>query len=140
VKWITRQNAAVDRTACPWLVRRFVDPDAEFLFVQPEEVEEVAAKTGAIPYDVAGAELGHVDGRCSFESIVLKYRIQDPAVARMAAIVHGADVKDSAGPPEAAGLLAVMKGIQKDFGIDDQRKLEVTAPIYDALYTYCQTG
>jgi len=141
MKWITRQNAAVDRTACPWLVRRFIDKDAEFLFVPPAEVATTAQQTGAIPFDVEGAELGHVEGRCSFESIVLKYGLdeRDQALRRMAAIIHGADIKDSGGPPESAGVLAVMKGLQAELGLDDQRKLQVTAPIYDALYAYCST-
>jgi len=137
MKWITRENAAVDRTACPWLIRRFVDPEAEFLFVPSEKVMETASATGAIPFDVAGVELGHQDGRCSFESIVLKYGLQDPGLNRMAAIIHGADIAGSEAPPEAAGLLAIMHGLRLQLGLEDHRKLAVSAPIYDALYTYC---
>ena len=93
MKWVTRQNASVDRIACPWLIKRFIDPEAEFLYVPAPEVKTVAERDGAIPYDVVGVELGHVDGRCSFESILLKYGLQHPALARLAKIVHGADVR-----------------------------------------------
>src|ERR687886_267005 len=92
MKWVTRRNAKVDRIACPWLIKRFVDPDAEFLYVAPEEVMEVASAEGATPYDVDDVELGHVDGRCSFESILVNYGLDDPALKRLAEIVHGADV------------------------------------------------
>src|SRR5258708_7128474 len=105
MKWITRKNASVDRIACPWLVKRFIDPEAEFLYVPAAEVTAAAEREGAIPYDVGGVELGHVDGRCSFESIILKYGLHDPALDRLAEIVHGADLR--AHPykaPDAAGL------------------------------------
>src|SRR6266849_436457 len=111
MKFVTRKNAAVDRIACPWLIRRFVDKDAEFLYVDPAAVQSVAREQEAIPYDVEGAELGHVEGRCSFESIVLKYNLDDPGLARMARIVHGADVEADLGfTPEAAGLKANAMG------------------------------
>lgn len=140
MKWITRENAAVDRIACPWLIRRFVDPEAEFLFVAADRVREVAAATGAIPFDVEGVELGHVDGRCSFESILRKYEIPDPALQRMAAIVHGADVEqDEHRTQEAAGLKAIAVGFRALHGADDARKLELESPLYDALYAYCQS-
>src|SRR5438094_8892215 len=106
-RWVTRKNAAVDRIACPWLIRRFIDRDAEFLYVEPGEVARIARELDAVPYDVDGAELGHVDGRCSFESILLKYGLDDPGLVRMARIVHGAG--GGAGGrtlPEAAGLEA----------------------------------
>src|SRR5437763_759107 len=93
MRFVTRKNAAVDRIACPWLIRRFIDKDAEFLYVDPADVARVARETDAIPYDVDGVELGHVDGRCSFASILLKYGLDDPALARMAKIVHAADVE-----------------------------------------------
>src|SRR5207245_3439448 len=92
VKWVTRKNANVDRVACPWLIRRFVDQDAEFLYVPTEEVAAVAEREQAIPFDVKDVELGHVDGRCSFESIMVKYGLTDPGLERLALIVHGADV------------------------------------------------
>jgi hypothetical protein len=140
MKWITRENAAVDRIACPWLIRRFVDPDAEFLFVPADHVRGEAETTGAIPFDVEGAELGHVDGRCSFESILLKYEVRDPALERLAAIVHGADVAgDEDLTREAAGLKAIAMGFRTLHGSDDARKLELESPMYDALYAYCQS-
>src|SRR5437868_1490015 len=93
MKWITRENAKVDRIACPWLIRRFIDRDAEFLYVPSDEVLAAAEREGAIPYDVSGAELGHVGGRCSFESIMLKYELTgDAALVRLSTIVHAADV------------------------------------------------
>jgi len=137
MKWVTRENAAVDRTACPWLIKRFVDPQAEFLFVPANQVAERALSTGAIPYDVPGVELGHQEGRCSFESILLKYGLDDPALDRMAAIIHGADIAGSDTAPEAAGLKAIMHGLRLQLGLEDHRKLAVSAPIYDALYAYC---
>jgi len=140
MKWITRENAAVDRIACPWLIRRFIDPDAEFLFVSPDRVKATVAETGAIPYDVEGAELGHVDGRCSFESILVKYGVTDPGLRRMAAIVHGADVAaDERLTPEAAGLKAIAMGFRVLHGSADHRKIELESPMYDALYAYCQS-
>jgi hypothetical protein len=140
MKWITRENAKVDRIACPWLVRRFVDPDAEFLFVPSDDVLEVAKHEGAIPYDVKGAELGHVDGRCSFESIMLKYNLPgDPALVALARIVHAADVSaDIDTVPEGRGLKAIAHGFSHLFGLDDRKKIELESPIYDALYAWCQ--
>ena len=102
MKWITRERVKVDRVACPWLIKKFIDPQAEFLFVPRDKVLEMAAQEGATPFDIAGVELGHHDGRCSFEALVTKYRIEDPAVHLLAKIVHGADVKeDLFGRPEA---------------------------------------
>src|ERR1700687_6324746 len=106
MRWITRRNVKVDRVACPWLMRRFIDPQAEFLFAPAAEVMATAKREQAIPYDVPEVELGHVDGRCSFESIVLKYDLKDPALAELARIVHGADVaEDICTTPHSAGLL-----------------------------------
>ena len=139
MKWVTRKNAKVDRVACPWLVKRFVDPDAEFLYVPPEEVMAVAGAEGATPYDVEDVELGHVDGRCSFESILVKYELRDPALDRLARIVHGADVSaDRDICPEAAGLYAIAHGFALLHGEDDQEKLRLEGPMYDALYAWCQ--
>ncbi len=140
MKWVTRKNANVDRIACPWLIRRFVDPEAEFLFVAGDEVMTVAGREGAIPFDVKGVELGHVDGRCSFESIIVKYELKDPALHRLAQIVHGADVSgDRDIVPEAAGLYAAAHGFALLFGEDDLQKLQLEAPLYDALYRWCQS-
>jgi hypothetical protein len=139
MRWVTRQNASVDRIACPWLVKRFIDPEAEFLYVPAAEVAAVAEREGAIPYDVAGVELGHVDGRCSFESIILKYGLHDTALDRLARIVHGADVAADIGlTPEAAGLKAIAHGFSMVHGVDDHRKLELEMPLYDALYAWCK--
>src|SRR2546428_8111165 len=107
MRFVTRRNAAVDRIACPWLIRRFIDPDAEFLYVEPQDVARGAIETSAVPFDVDGAELGHVDGRCSFESILLKYGLDDPALARLAEILPGAAVHAPLDPaPQAGGLKA----------------------------------
>lgn len=139
MKWVTRKNANVDRIACPWLIRRFVDRDAQFLYVAAEDVGAVAQREGAIPYDVKGVELGHVDGRCSFESIMVKYRLGDPALERLAKIVHGADVAaDINIVPEAAGLRAIAHGFALAYGERDHEKIELETPMYDALYAWCQ--
>src|SRR6266404_486720 len=102
MKWVTRERVKVDRVACPWLIKKFIDPEAQFLFVPPEQVMEVSEREPAIPFDVTGVELGHHDGRCSFESIIDKYEIKDPAIKLLSRIVHGADVSaDLYGEPEA---------------------------------------
>jgi hypothetical protein len=139
VKWVTRKNANVDRVACPWLIRRFIDPDATFLFVPVEEVAAVAERDRAIPYDVKGAELGHVDGRCSFESILVKYGVTDPALHLLGRIVHGADIPaDLTIEPEAAGLRAAAYGFAIIHGDDDHEKIRLETPMYDALYAWCR--
>ena len=139
MKWVTRKNANVDRIACPWLIKKFVDPEAEFLYVPAEEVMAIVEREGATPYDVEGVELGHVDGRCSFDSIIVKYELKDPALDRLAKIVHGADVSaDRDICPEAAGLYAVANGFALIHGDDDHRKIELETPMYDALYAWCQ--
>lgn len=139
MKWVTRKNAKVDRVACPWLIRRFVDPDAEFLFVPAEEVLTVAAREGAIPFDVPGVELGHGEGRCSFESILVKYGLDDPALVLLGRVVHGADIPQDLGlEPEAAGLRAIAHGFALLLGEDDQEKLRLQFPLYDALYAWCR--
>ncbi len=139
MKWVTRKNANVDRIACPWLIRRFLDPEAEFLYVPTEEVMAVAKREGAIPYDVKGVELGHVDGRCSFESILVKYSVTDPAIRLVARIVHGADIPaDITIEPEAAGLRAIAQGFATLHGDNDLEKLRLETPLYDALYAWCQ--
>src|SRR2546427_4118552 len=136
MKWITRANANVDRVACPWLIKRFVDPEAEFLFVPAGEVMATAKREDAIPYDVPNVELGHVDGRCSFESIVLKYKLKDPALTELARIVHGADVaSDVRITPESAGLSAIARGfalLHREAGHD---KIPPERPMDDAPCT-----
>ena len=139
MKWVTRKNANVDRIACPWLIKRFIDRDAEFLFVAAEEVSDVAKRERAVPFDVKGAELGHVDGRCSFESIMVKYGLTDPGLDRLAQIVHGADVAaDIDNVPEARGLKAIAYGFALVHGEDDHEKIRLETPMYDALYAWCQ--
>lgn len=140
MRWITREEVKVDRVACPWLIRKFVDPDAEFLFVPAERVMEVVGREGAIPFDVPGVELGHHQGRCSFEAIVRKYEIADPAVRMLAEIVHGADVTpDLYRRPEAAGLKAIAEGFRHLGLKDDHEVLAREFVVYDALYAYCRT-
>ena len=139
MKWVTRERPKVDRIACPWLIKRFVDTDAEFLYVAVDEVSAVAQREGAIPYDVKDVELGHVDGRCSFESIMVKYGLEDPGLKRLGQIVHGADVSaDRDNCPEAAGLYAIAHGFALVHGEDDHEKIRLETPMYDALYAWCQ--
>jgi hypothetical protein len=140
MKWVTRENAKVDRIACPWLIRRFVDPKGEFLFVPTGEVLTVAEREGAIPFDVKGAELGHVEGRCSFESIMLKYELLgDPGLVALAKIVHAADIApDLQTSSEGPGLKAIAHGFALLWKNDDHRKMELESPLYDALYAWCQ--
>jgi len=139
MKWITRERVKVDRVACPWLIKKFVDPNAQFLFVPAEKVMERAEREGAIPFDVPDVELGHHEGRCSFEAILAKYGLRDPALQLLGQIVHGADVEaDLYGRPEAAGLKAVAEGF-RDLGLkDDHEILAKEGIVYDALYAYCQ--
>jgi len=140
MKYVTKKNANVDRIACPWLIKRFVDPDAEFLYVDRDDVMRVAQTEGATPYDVPGVELGHVAGRCSFESILVWSKVDDPALELVGRIVHGADVpEDIAIEPEAAGLRAIAHGFATLHGDDDHRKLALETPMYDALYAWCQS-
>jgi hypothetical protein len=139
MKWVTREKVKVDRVACPWLIRKFVDPEAEFLFVPEGEILQTAEQEGAIPFDAPGVELGHHEGRCSFEAIVAKYRIKDAAVHLLAQIVHGADVKeDLYRRPEGHGLKAIAEGFRHLGLSDDHEILEREFIVYDALYAYCQ--
>jgi hypothetical protein len=138
MKWITRSHVHVDRVACPWLIARFVDSDAEFLFVPASQIQKVAKETGAIPFDAPDAELGHVDGRCSFESIVLKYGLKEPGLLRLAKIVHAADVgSDIDSDPVGRGLEAIASGFSLRFP-DDAENLAHQFEIYDALYAWCR--
>ena len=138
MKWVTRSHVHVDRVACPWLITRFIDNEAEFLFVSKSQVDTVAASTGAIPFDAPGVELGHMDGRCSFESILFKYDLQDAALARMARIVHAADVAaDIDTDPVARGLEAIATGYSLRFP-EDEENLPRQFEVYDALYAWCR--
>ncbi|MGB8647454.1 MAG: chromate resistance protein ChrB domain-containing protein [Anaerolineae bacterium] len=138
MKWLTRSHVHVDRVACPWLITRFIDNEAEFLFVPRSQVEQVAANTGAIPFDAPGVELGHHDGRCSFESIMLKYDLKDPGLQRLAKIVHAADVEaDIDSDPIARGLEAIASGFSLRYP-DDEENLSSQFEVYDALYAWCR--
>lgn len=141
MRYVTRAHAKVDRIACPWLIRRFIDKDAEFLFVAPDMVMETAEREGAIPFDVPDVELGHHGDRCSFDAIVEKYRVTDPALLRLAEIIRGADTSNRALTPESAGLYALATGfhaLSPSRYKDDQALLEVEFPVYDALYEFCR--
>jgi len=136
--WVTRSHVHVDRVACPWLITRFVDNEAEFLFVPVNQIDKVIKETGAIPYDTPGAELGHVDGRCSFESIIVKYDLKEPGLLRLAKIVHAADVaEDIDTDPIARGLEAIASGYSLRFP-EDMENLEHQFEVYDALYAWCR--
>ena len=130
--WATRRHVHVDRTACAWLLRRFVDPGASFVFVDdPDEVPP-----GATPFDMRGAELGHRGGRCSFESILERYALTDPALVRIGTVVHEADIGDERyDAPEAAGLDAILRGLARG-ARDDEHMIELSMPIYDALHAH----
>ncbi len=136
MKWVTRARPKVDRVACPWLIRRFIDPAAEFLYVAADQVLEVAEREGAIPYDVPGVELGHRGAECSFDAVIRAYHLDDPALRRLALIVRGADTDAKHLAPEAAGLEAIAEGFRLACA-DDHDLLEREMPVYDALYAYC---
>jgi hypothetical protein len=138
MKWVTRSHVHVDRVACPWLIKRFVDNEAEFLFVPSSQVKRVATETGATPFDAQDVELGHHESRCSFESIMLKYELKDPALQRLAKIVHSADVTtDIDKDPIARGLEAIAVGYSLRYS-DDEENLEYQFEVYDALYAWCR--
>ena len=138
MKWVTRSHVHVDRVACPWLISRFIDSQAEFIFVPKSQVEQVAGETGAIPFDAPDVELGHKDGKCSFESIIDKYALTDPALLRLAKIVHAADIKgDLDTDPIAPGLEAIAVGYSLRLP-NDLETLSHQFEIYDALYSWCR--
>ena len=140
MKWITREKVKVDRVACPWLIRRFIDPQAEFLFVPADKVIELAQKGNAIPYDVDGVELGHHGKECSFDAILKKYELKkDPALTLLAKIVNGADTDNSLwNQPESPGLNAIAEGFRQLKFKDDIEVNHNEWIVYDALYAYCQ--
>ena len=138
VKWVTRERPKTDRIACPWLIRRFIDADAEILYVSAEQVLAVAELEAAHSFDAPGARYTHRDGLCSFEVLVQEYGIEDAAVHLLARIVHGADVaEDLDATSQSAGLKAVAEGFSY-LEPDDQRQLELELPVYDALYAWCR--
>jgi hypothetical protein len=139
MQWITRSHVHVDRVACPWLIRRFVDDRTEFLFVPADPLEQKVNETGAIPFDTPGVELGHQEGRCSFESIILKYGLKDSALVRMAKTVHAADVREDIDTDLIArGLEAIAAGFRLRYP-DDMENLTHQMDVYDALYAWCQS-
>lgn len=137
MQWITRERPKIDRIACPWLVTRFIDPSAEFRFVPPTEVVPLARATGAIPFDVEGVELSHDGPECSFDAFLARYRLDDPALARVARIVRGADTARLDLAPEAPGLLAISLGLSHNI-TDDQELLRYGLVLYDALYRWAR--
>ena len=138
MKWVTRERPKTDRIACPWLIRNFIDMEAEFLYVPPDEVLEVAEREKAHSFDAPAAEYTHRDGLCSFEVLLEEHELDDPALALLARIVHGADVaEDRDATPQSRGLLAVAEGFHL-LELGDQRKLELSLPVYDALYAWCK--
>jgi hypothetical protein len=138
MKWVTRARPKVDRVACPWLIKRFIDPQAEFLYVAPEQVMEVAEREEATPFDVPNIQLGHSGPECSFDAIIKKYRLTDPALHRLALIVRGADTDAKDLTPESRGLEAIAEGFRLAYQ-DDHELLERELSVYDALYAYCKS-
>ena len=136
MKWITRERAKIDRIACPWLIARFIDPAAEFLYVPAEKVLPVARETGAIPYDSPDVELSHVGEFCSFDAFLKKYELTDLGLLNLAVVVRGADTDRLDLAPPAAGLLAISLGLSRCFS-DDHELLKQGMIVYDALYAWC---
>jgi hypothetical protein len=137
MKWVTRERPRVDRIACPWLIKRFVDEQAEILYVPGDQVMAVAEREGATAFDVPGAELGHHGEACSFDAIIRTYRLTDPALAQLALIVRGADTDAKDLTTEWRGLEAIATGFHLAYQ-DDREQLERELPVYDALYAYCR--
>jgi rhodanese-related sulfurtransferase len=137
-KWVTRERPKIDRIACPWLIRRFINPAAEFIYVRKDRVLAVAAETGATPYDIDGVEFSHVGERCSFDAILRIYDLDIPPLSRLATIVRGADTSRHDLAPQCGGLVAVSLGLSANFP-DDHEMLEQGMIIYDALYAWCRS-
>ena len=137
MKWVTRERPKIDRIACPWLISRFIDREPEFLYVPKTQVRETAEATGAIPYDIPGVELSHVGELCSFDAFLAKYRLADPALQQLAAIVRGADTSRLDLTPQSAGLYAISLGLSRNFS-DDHEMLEHGLVMYEALYAWCK--
>jgi len=136
MKWVTREKARVDRIACPWLISRFIDKSPEFLFVPADKVMDVAKRENAAPYDVPDVELGHHGEQCSFDAFIAKYKLDDPALKKLALIVRGADTSNRGLTPESAGLYAYATGFQAT-SKDDFDNMARQFPAYDALFVYC---
>ncbi|WP_377705834.1 chromate resistance protein ChrB domain-containing protein [Pseudoduganella sp. UC29_71] len=138
MKWITRERTKIDRIACPWLISRFIDPHAQFLYVPAQEVLQRAASDGAIPYDNPGVELGYEGELCSFDAFLKKYALEEPALQQVALIVRGADTSRLDLTPQSAGLFALSLGLSKIYS-DDHEMLRHGMVMYDALYAWCQS-
>ena len=138
-RWVTRERPKIDRIACPWLVLRFIDARAEFLYVPASDVLRVARETGATPYDIPGVEMSHVGERCSFDAFIGKYALTDPALHQLAAIVRGADTSQLDLTPQSAGLYAISLGLSR-LHADDHAMLAHGLVMYDALYAWCREG
>jgi hypothetical protein len=136
VKWVTRERPKIDRIACPWLIRRFVDQEAEILYVPTADVLPVARDQSAIPFDIPGVELTHEGAHCSFDAFLAKYHLADPALAHLAVIVRGADTSRLDLAPQSAGLYAISLGLSAVFA-SDQELLRYGLVLYDALYAWC---
>jgi hypothetical protein len=136
MRWVTRERPKIDRIACPWLILRFIDPQAQFFFVPADRVLAAARETGAIPYDIPGAELSHVGELCSFDAFLGKYRLEGLALERLAVIVRGADTSRLDLAPQCAGLYAISLGLSATFP-DDHEMLRHGLVVYDALYAWC---
>ena len=139
MKWITRERPKIDRIACPWLIQRFIDPQAEFLYVPASQVLAQAAATGATPYDIPGVEMSHVGEQCSFDAFIAKYHLDDPALDRLATIVRGADTARLDLAPQSAGLYAISLGLSRLMA-DDHALLRHGLVMYEALYAWCREG
>lgn len=137
MKWITRERPKIDRIACPWLIKRFVDPEGEFIYVPKENVFEEAEKLKAIPYDIPGAEYSHYGKECTFDYIVKKHALTDPALLQIATIVRGADTDRFDLAPQAAGLWAISAGLSHNYE-NDLEQLEIGMKLYDALYSWAR--
>ena len=138
MKWVTRERPKTDRIACPWLILNFIDPDAEFLYVPADKVLEVAEREGAFSYDAPGARYTHRDGLCSFEVLVEEFEIADPAIALLARIVHGADVAEDRDATPQSAACSPWRRASICSTLDDHRQLELSLPVYDALYAWCR--
>jgi hypothetical protein len=138
MKWVTRERPKIDRIACPWLIARFIDTEPDFLYVPAGEVLAVAQKTGAVPYDIPGVEMSHVDELCSFDAFLSKYALDDPALVQLATIVRGADTSRLDLAPQSPGLYALSLGLSQTFA-NDHEMLKHGMVMYDALYAWCKS-
>lgn len=137
MKWITRERPKIDRIACPWLIARFIDKTPEFIFAPATDVKRLAHELDAIPFDIEGVELSHDGPRCSFDALLAKYGLTDPALGEVAVIVRGADTARLDLAPQSAGLLAISLGLSHNFA-DDHEQLRHGMVLYDALYAWCK--